>query len=421
MSLVVNTLPYFVVIFIGNILYNICFGKLINQKFNINFRNILITITCSLLIFAINNIHIIWIKMFISLIIGTFNDFFIFSCKFKESFIGYMIIYILIVLFELFYTNLFGVLNIISDSNSAIYLNFIKLTISFIICISVYVGFIINKIVLLLKKLFNILYKNTNLTNIVFLIFVVASILSLTNVETFYHNGAIYLLLSLIIIFAILFTLIIKTTTNVAYLKDSNNKLAVYNDNYGKFLKEYKLYKHNIKHKLKSVKAYGNKKVNELIDDILEEETTFAIKNNDLYNLPNGIKGAMAERLYNVDLDVLVYNKIKGDPFKNLSARSFNETSTCLGIALDNAVEASELVKNPVIVIDLNEDDDNIYIKVGNKFKNNIDFIELGNLNYSTKNRGSGFGLFSIMKSKRIKEKISIINDFFYIELKISK
>ena len=58
---------------------------------------------------------------------------------------------------------------------------------------------------------------------------------------------------------------------------------------------------------------------------------------------------------------------------------------------------------------------------MGNNFKNSIDIEELGKKYYSTKNRGSGLGLFSIKNNKIIKERISIINDFYFIELKIKK
>ena len=109
------------------------------------------------------------------------------------------------------------------------------------------------------------------------------------------------------------------------YLKKSNKKLIEYNDKYGKFLDEYKIYKHNIKNKLTGMKAFGNKKINALIDDLLEEETTFSIKNNNLYNVPKGIKGIVAEKLYNTKINVIIDNKLKKDPFIKMSPQEFNK------------------------------------------------------------------------------------------------
>lgn len=225
----------------------------------------------------------------------------------------------------------------------------------------------------------------------------------------------------LIIIFAILFVSIIKLKYQDEMLKKSNRQLIDYNNNYGKFLDDYKVYKHNINHKLAAMKSFGNKKINALIDDLLEEETTFSIKNNELYNIPNGIKGIVAEKLYNKDYHVMIDNKIKKDPFIKLDARSFNSISECIGIALDNAIEASEATEEPIILLDLNEDNKNIYLKIGNNYCNSIDLDNIGNKYYSTKNRGSGLGLFSIKQNNLVKEKIEIINNFYYIELQIKK
>lgn len=417
----IDIIPYLIVIFIGNILYSICFGKLINQKFKFNPRNIFLTLIYASILCIANSSSNLTLQIILRLVIGTIYYYLIFNQSLKNTIIGYIFTYSITILIELFYTNLYGYLKIITDNTTVDSLNIIKLSASVFDCSTVFILFSIPLFQKIFIKLYKLLIKSTTLKNVVYILFITVNVIGLTNVENFYQHNSIYLLITLIIIFAVLFTMIVKVTSNRDYLKESNQKLSAYNDSYNKFLKDYKIYMHNIKHKLKSVKNYGDEKVNELIDDILEEKTHFDIKNNDIYKLPNGIKATVAERLYNTNLDVLIDNKIKGDPFKNLSARSFNETSTCLGIVLDNAVEASELVKNPVIVLDLKEDKNNIYIKIGNKFKNNINLEELGSFNYSTKNRGSGFGLFSIMHSKKIKEQISIINDIFYIELKIAK
>ncbi len=184
---------------------------------------------------------------------------------------------------------------------------------------------------------------------------------------------------------------------------------------------EYKIYKHNIKHKLSAMKIFGNKKINNLIDELLEEETTFSIRNNNIYNIPNGIKGIVAEKLYNKNYNVIINNRIKDDPFIKLNAKAFNSVSECIGIVLDNAIEASEETKHPLIIMDIYDDKENIYIKVGNNFNNNIDIEKLGDKYYSTKNRGSGLGLFSVFRNNLISEKINIINDMYYIELLIKK
>lgn len=54
-------------------------------------------------------------------------------------------------------------------------------------------------------------------------------------------------------------------------------------------------------------------------------------------------------------------------------------------------------------------------LKVINKFSNKINLNEIGNKDYSTKNRNSGLGLnyISKIKNKNIKTNIQIVNNLF--------
>ena len=227
--------------------------------------------------------------------------------------------------------------------------------------------------------------------------------------------------LILIIVLIILFVIIINLQHQLKVLKHSNKKLVEFNDIYGSFLDEYKVYKHNIKNKLLAIKTFGDEKVINLINDLLEEDTSLVIKNNNVYDLPSGIKGLVAEKLYNKDYEVIIDNKIKKDPFIKLPTKTINSIFECLGIALDNAIEASKDTKDPLITIDLYENKKSFFIKIGNNFDNNIDLDKLGEKYYSTKKQGRGLGLFSIIKNKEIAEKIEIINNIYYITLEIQK
>lgn len=229
------------------------------------------------------------------------------------------------------------------------------------------------------------------------------------------------LIIGLIILLIILIIINLKLYFQGKILKESNKRLIEFNDKYSNFLDEYKIYKHNINNKLISIKSYGNEKVSNLINDILENDSSQTIKNNNLYNLPSGIKGLVAEKLYDADYEVIINNDLKEDLFSSLPAKKFNSISECLGIALDNAKEASKDTKNPIIIIDLYENDESIFIKVGNNFINDIDLVEIGNKYYSTKNNGRGLGLFSIIKNEDINEKIEIINNIYYITLEMKK
>lgn len=402
------------------ILLDLCYAKLNEHTLQFNFKNILV-ILGTVILTIVNNLYINYeMKILFTLIVISLNYKLIFKDNLKRTILSFMIIYIFILIFEIIISNCMACFHNISNYDVA-YLNYIKLCLSVIIGLIEYLLFIIKPLINILKAFLSFSIKYVNTVNISILMFLTVSIVAILNIKDFAKDGTTELIYLLTFIFAILFAFVIKSKYNEESLKSTNEKLINYNDKYGKFLDEYKIYKHNINHKLSAMKSYGNKKVNALIDDLLEEETAFSVKNNNLYNVPNGIKGIVAEKLYNAKFNVLIDNKIKKDPFKNLSPKAFNSISESIGIALDNAIEASCETDNPIIMMDLKESKEDIFIKIGNNFCNRIDIDKLGTKYYSTKNRGSGLGLFSIMQNHLVKEKINIINDFYYIELQIKK
>jgi hypothetical protein len=327
----------------------------------------------------------------------------------------------LTIIIEVMFTIVLNKIGFLSNHKVVESNTILKIILSTLVYLWEYLLFLIPFIKKTSREIVRLFSSNINRLNIAYLLCITCFILGMLNIENFDYNGSIKLITILFVLFFLLGMLVINSITNQEYLKKSNERLVEYNDNYTKFLDEYKIYKHNINNKLVGMKAFGNKKINALIDDLLEEENTFTIKNNSLYNLPNGIKGIVAEKLYDLNINVIVTNKIKTDPFINLSPKSFNSVSECIGIALDNAIEASKETEEPVIIMDIYEDNNEIYVRIGNNFCNDIDINKLGQKYYSTKNRGSGLGLFSIKHNKIVKEKISIINNIFYIELKIKK
>lgn len=421
MSELIRILPYALVVFLGNIVYNSCFQKINQIKLNINLKTIVTMIIIAFLICICNEYPNTGIKSVIVSIIMCINFKIIYKQSTKKTVISYIIIYLILIILEITITNILSLTKILVSNDVATDLTYFKIELSIIISMIEYVIFMIPKVNKNLQKLLKIFERNASISNISYLMFLTISILGILNIDNFATTNSMQLIIFLVIIFSIMFTIVIKSKTREEILETTNNKLIEYNVKYSMFLDEYKIYKHNIKHKLIGMKTFGNKKINALIDDLLEEETNFSIKNNNIYNVPEGIRGIVAEKLYNDKINVVINNNIKGDPFIKLKAREFNSISEAIGISLDNAIEASLMTKNPIITMEINEDKENIYIKIGNNFQNSIDIEEIGSKNYSTKKRGSGYGLFSIMRNNIIKESIKIINDFYYIELKIKK
>lgn len=421
MNEMIEILLYFVSTLFMIIFLNLCYIKINNHKFKLNIKNIGTIFIMSFLIFINNSYDNLWLKLILTSTIFCVNFKILYKDNWKNTIISYIIIYVLLILLEIIATNILLKTGVINNNYGVSMYNFVKFSLSICISLLEYLFFSIKIINTFTNKLINFFVNNINTANVSLLLLVSIYVIGLLNFENFAIKGSIKLIAILLLIFMILFLIIIRLKYKEEILKESNKRLMEYNENYGKFLDEYKIYKHNIKHKLAGMKSFGNKKINALIDDLLEEENSFTIKNNNLYNIPNGIKGIVAERLYNKDIDVLIDNKLENDPFIKLKPKVFNSISEAIGICLDNAVEASLETDEPVISIYLHEDEEYAYIKISNNFCNVIDVDKLENRYYSTKNRDSGLGLFSVNQNDYVKERIIITPTMFNIELQIKK
>ena len=420
MKEIINLIPYYVSVVISFIFYILCYIKLSNHKMVVNLKNVSIILITSVLVLINNTYNNLWIKFIFVPILSCIVYKVIFKDNIKNIFFSYILIFLVTILTEIIFTNALNNIGLIESYDSVISLTNIKIFLSNFVALIVYLFFSIKPVNYFFKKIINVL-NNLDLIYVGYLLYLSCFPLGMMNIENFETKDFTKLILFLTFLFLVLFIIILQSKLKEYMLKNTNKRLIEYNDKYSKFLDEYKIYKHNINHKLSAMKPYGNKKINNLIDELLKEEDNFDIKNNNLYNVPKGIKGLVAEKLYNSKINVMINNKMNQDPFIKLSPKNFHSISECIGIVLDNAIEASQETLNPIIIIDLNEDKQNIYIKVGNNFKNAIDVNKIGSKYYSTKNRGSGLGLFSIMRNKLVTEKINIINDFYYIELQIKK
>ena len=148
----------------------------------------------------------------------------------------------------------------------------------------------------------------------------------------------------------------------------------------------------------------------------------FVIKNNKGMNyskkmktIPYGLNGIIYQKTYPYleELNFKLSNKIGVDIFKLLRPRRYNVLVEKLIVSLDNAIDASLNSKNKVVVINLYDDEDNIYVEIKNSFAYNLDIDNLGTLNYSTKGKRRGLGLFSALRDNEATLKVKVVNNYF--------
>lgn len=232
-------------------------------------------------------------------------------------------------------------------------------------------------------------------------------------------NNSLIIFISLVMPLIILY--INKEYNNFA-LNQTKNNLIKSNEFYVDVVNDCKILKHNIIHQLNGVKSVANEKSIKLIDDIISQYSN--IPTDNLKRMPVGINGIVYEKIYNYnhkEIRMGIENNIESDIFDNLSPRSYNLLCEALGVLLDNALEATLKSNEKIVMLDMTEQNEYYSIKIINTFINGLDLEKLGSINYTTKEKGHGVGLFSLIGRKKIKIKTSIINNLFQNEIYITK
>lgn len=224
--------------------------------------------------------------------------------------------------------------------------------------------------------------------------------------------------------FLVLIVSFIIQISQIKSLKESIKILTRNNEFYIERLDDYRILKHNLIANLNGIKAVTNKKTINLIDDlILKYKGKLNLPKN-FKQLPTGINGIIYEKIYNVidtKLNISINNKIKNNIIEVLTARNYNLFCEALSIALDNAIEASEKSKEKILFLEILEDKEKLILKIINSFDGVIDIDKLGTKNYTSKRKGNGLGLFSILNLKTVTITTSIKNNKYFCTIEVKK
>lgn len=288
-----------------------------------------------------------------------------------------------------------------------------------IVAIMFFISILVLSRVRFIKNFTNNLYikikelKNLDIFIIIFLTFVsVIGIVIFFNLDDLSVNVLLYLVLFLILF---VFIILIRYKRNFYEIDMYLKNLKENNDFYIRIEDENRIFKHNLMAKLSSIKSVSNRKAISLIDDFVIKTNKNISYSKKVKNIPYGLNGIIYQKTYPYleDINFKITNKIDFDIFKVLKPRRYNVLVEKLVVSLDNAIEASLNSKMKVVVINLYSDIDNIYIEIKNSFAHNIDVDNLGTLNYSTKGKKRGLGLFSILRDNEASLNFKVINNYF--------
>jgi len=338
-----------------------------------------------------------------------------------DGFVSYIHIVVIDILLALM-VSIVGFSNFITKcSNDSIY----KLMYSSVYGLVLYLSLYIK----VWHKFLNKIHKSLNNSKVFYItITIILLAVEITTIFTLMNNNnSKEVILSCILVGLFIIGLIYLQYSAIRKhdLKQQNEKLIIQSDSLYKILNNYKLFKHNINHELKLIESVGNSKVKSIIKDYLAEHSEIAPDNmKDLDKVPGSLKNIIYSKLLeNIDLkyDVFIDNLLDNDPFENLSTHKMSVLYQCIGIALDNAIEATSEDKNGFVYIKFSSENDYIEIVLENKFHGNINVDELCNYGVTTKKNHMGVGTQYLVTQNVIKTEIKIRDDVFVVSLRIKK
>lgn len=400
----------------------IFYTKLTNKKIKCNIKNMIFLLIVSIFLMIINFFEIPFFKMTFTFIFFWSIYYYLIDNNLKMSLLYSIFLCFVILSFDLLFSiiikSIYGtfVLNDIEKLNIKLIFSFIE---NILLIIVVTIPQLKKHLLFIINKILNINQQKSFLF-ILILLYIVSSVIfynmMLKNISLFYFILFIFISSFLVILLQI--TLFRLKKQNI-----QNENLIQLNNLYGKLIDEDKKYKHNIINKMLTIKTIGSDDVKNLIDEYLKEGKNI-INYNDLYNIPNSLKGIFGEKLYLFkQTHIIVNNNLKTDPFFKMNVHLYSKLCQVIGISLDNASESTKELKNKgYIYIGFYDEEDNVNLKICNNFNNNIfDIDKIGNKKYSTKNRGSGYGIYSVLKIKEIQTKYEIKDNEFITKISIKK
>lgn len=346
---------------------------------------------------------------------------FTFGMPLKKVVINILVIWTIFVIFDvviMLCISLLHDLNVISEAYNHTFIATLFLLVASITFYS------IKPIVRQLEKfLSKILKVNFSLLKLITIVafFVALAIICYVNLDFF---KVPLIINTTIIIFLFVVIFIVNQEYKIYTLIEKNNNILENNKKLTKVVDENRIFKHNLTSKLNGVKSVVNKDAKNLINEIILSYNNKYETIKDLSKIPDGINGIVYEKIYSLkdeNVSIVTSNQLKDNLIQSISPKSYSLLCETLGVCLDNALEAVVDSKDKALLLNIEDAGKEIKIEIINTFSNEIDIDALGTMNYTTKKKGHGLGLFSLFERNNLRIKTKIINDTFRNEIFIKK
>jgi len=344
-----------------------------------------------------------------------------FKMNLKETLYYVLFIWILTPILDIIIMN---ATKIIDTQNVFYNTNFSKIASTLMMLICMYILSKNKKINHLVKKVKKF-YDRQNFSSIKFImlitVYIILDGLCFYNIDKNYI-GRFVLLGAISLVFMICLYIYFKY--KISILKETND-LLIRNNNYmTNLITEYRILKHNLTNQLLGLKSTANAETKALIDEIIKEYNESYETHCDVTKIPNGLNGIIYEKMamYKEEkLNIFSLNKIEENLLEKVSLRSYNLLCEAIGVTLDNAMEAAKESSEKIVYLYFNETEKEVKIKITNSYSGELDLEQIGTINYTSKKKGRGLGLFSLIGRKKINIQNQIKNNFFITYITIEK
>lgn len=412
----------FIVIFISTLIMTfseiICCHRVLNEKIDFKSFKIYLIYFISVVLIFLNyvlaaNIY----KVLVSFIIMMLMFFLLFKVKFKDCFIGTVILEVMTIISELLFAVIISLFHGLDANSLAQSYQGTLFTNVMISTILIMVSILINPH-LIFKKLSKLVSNITINKIILFFSFVILCSSFLFYISYYNKNETFTLIVNFAIttIYFVIVVMIIIKEHNYNVVKAKYKTTLNELEEYESIINEYRIINHENQNQLNSIKGMtSNKRVREYIDEILNNKN----KKNELILkqallIPTGgLRGLIYSKLVimknkNINYNLHVDKKINIKLTKNISTKTMLNVCQIIGVYLDNAIEAVENLKQKNILINIYKEDD-IVIEIINNKENYVDINKVDKAGYTTKEGIHGYGLSLV--SKILKEDPKLINE----------
>lgn len=408
-----------------------CYKKLNNVRKISGLIYCLLVVILSLIVFVINYYIVFKYRIiFFCLAMVIFYKL-VYKDKLSDVIIKTLSIYLVVFIVD-FLVSLLLIIIFNGGIVDVSYVNYVKAFSTFLVSMCLFLIFTYTKINNLIIKLFKVIKNKNEIFSFILLLmgFVVISIITYNNASDLTMKNFIPSLCVILFILIISVVMIYQYFKNKTTEKEQKQLLKLMEE-YENLLETGRENRHEMLNNLIVLKTEKNKaseKYEELLDDIIRQYQSKKSTNySSLYKLPSGIKGIVYYKMANIKDNEINFTSVISEEmyklFDEMDTKLYYKVCKITGILIDNAIEASTVSDDKLLLVDIYKENNLINIYIENTFEGTVDINLINKKGFSTKGKNRGLGLHIVSIILRENDNLSleqrVVNNKFVSILKI--